>query len=104
MVLAHQDAALAALAVFYEVDQKPLGVQIDTVLAGTPAWKAGVEQRRITAVNGKPVLTAEALTAALQPLQPGDVVSLTDHPAGGATTKEVKVRLTPPWLALSQTD
>jgi Lon-like protease len=98
MVSADQDAALAALAVLsYKVDQKPLGVQIDTVLAGTPAWKAGLECNDvITAVNGKPVLTAEALTAALQPLQPGDVVSLTDHPAGGATTKEVKVRLTRP--------
>ena len=98
MVSADQDAALAALAVLsYKVDQKPLGVQIDTVLAGTPAWKAGLECNDvITAVNGKPVLTAGALTAALRPLQPGDVVSLTDHPAGGGPTKEVKVRLARP--------
>lgn len=98
MVSANQDAALAALqALSYKVDEKPLGVQIDTVLAGTPAWKAGLQcDDVITAVNGKPVLTAEALTAALKPLEPGDVVSLTDRPAGGGATKQVKVRLARP--------
>jgi Lon-like protease len=98
MVSANQDAALAALAVLsYKVDQKPLGVQVDTVLAGTPAWKAGLECNDvITAVNGRPVLTAEALTAVLRPFQPGDVVSLTDHPADGGPAKEVKVRLARP--------
>jgi Lon-like protease len=98
MVSANQDAALAALAVLnYKVDEKALGVQIDTVLAGTPAWKAGLQcDDLITAVNGKPVLTAEALTAALKPLEPGDVVSLTDHPAEGGPAKQVKVRLARP--------
>jgi Lon-like protease len=98
MVSANQDAALAALAVLsYKVDQEPLGVQIDTVLAGTPAWKAGLECNDvITAVNGKPTLTAAALTAVLGPLQPGDVVSVTDHPAGGGPAKQVKVRLARP--------
>jgi Lon-like protease len=98
MASADQDAALAALAVLsYKVDQKPLGVQVDTVLAGTPAWKAGLECNDvITAVNGKPVLTAAALTAALAPLQPGDVVSLTDRPALGGPVKQVKVRLARP--------
>ena len=98
MVSADQDAALAALPVLnYKVDEKALGVQIDTVLAGTPAWKAGLQcDDVITAVNGKPVLTAAALTTALQPLQPGDVVSLTDHPASGGPAKEIKVRLARP--------
>jgi Lon-like protease len=98
MVSADQDAALAALAVLnYRVDQKPLGVQVDTVLAGTPAWKAGLECNDvITAVDGKPVLTAGALTASLKALQPGDVVNLTDRPAGGGPAKELKVRLAPP--------
>ncbi len=101
MVSADQDAALAALAALrYKVNEKPLGVQIDTVLGGTPAWKAGLEcDDVITAVNGKPVLTAEALTAALKPLDPGDVVSLTDHPASGGPARQVKVRLAPPSAA-----
>jgi Lon-like protease len=98
MVSADQDAALAALAALsYKVDEKPLGVQIDTVLAGTPAWKAGLQcDDVITAVNGKPVLTAPALTAALKLLEPGDVVSLTYHPAAGGPTKQVKVQLANP--------
>jgi PDZ domain-containing protein len=98
MISADQDAALAALSVLaYKVNEKPLGVQIDTVLAGTPAWKAGLECNDvITAVNGKPVLTAPALTTALQSLQPGQVVSLTDRPASGGTSKQVKVRLERP--------
>jgi PDZ domain-containing protein len=102
MVSADQDAALAALAALsYKVDEQPLGVQIDTVLAGTPAWKAGLEcDDVITAVDGKPVLTAEALTAALKPLEPGDVVSLTDHPASGGPAKRVKVRLAAPSAAV----
>jgi PDZ domain-containing protein len=102
MVSADQDAALAALAALsYKVDEQPLGVQIDTVLAGTPAWKAGLEcDDVITAVDGKPVLTAEALTAALKPLEPGDVVSLTDHPASGGPAKQVKVRLAAPSAAV----
>ena len=98
MVSADQDAALAALSVLaYRVNEKPLGVQVDTVLAGTPAWKAGLECNDvITAVNGKSVLTAPALTAALQSLQPGQVVSLTDRPAAGGAAKQVKVRLERP--------
>ena len=98
MVSADQDAALAALALLsYKVDQRPLGIQIDTVLAGTPAWKAGLECNDvITAVDGKPVRTAEALTAALKPFHAGTVISLTDQPASGGPTKQVKVRLGQP--------
>ncbi len=98
MVSADQDAALAALALLkYKVDEQPLGVQIDAVLAGTPAWKAGLEcDDVITAVNGKAVHTAPQLTSALQALQPGNVVSLTDQPADGGHKKEVKVQLSRP--------
>lgn len=98
MVSANQDSALAALAVLnYKVNEKPLGVQVDTVLAGTPAWKAGIKcDDLITAVDGKPVLTTAALTTALASEAPGDVVSLTDHPALGGPAKQVRVRLERP--------
>jgi Lon-like protease len=98
MVSADQDAALAALSVLrYKVDEKPLGVQIDTVYTGTPAWQAGLKCNDvITAVNGKPIHTAGELTTALQTLRPGNIVSLTDRPAGGGISKQVKVRLSSP--------
>ncbi|HXW78103.1 MAG TPA: S16 family serine protease [Acidimicrobiales bacterium] len=98
MVSADQDAALAALSQLrYKVDEKPLGVQIDTVYTGTPAWAAGLKCNDvITAVNSKPVRTAEQLTTALQALRPGNVVSLTDQPAGSGRAKQVKVKLSAP--------
>jgi Lon-like protease len=98
MVSADQDAALAALSVLrYKVDEKPLGVQIDTVFSGTPAWQAGLKCNDvITAVNSQPVRTAGQLTTALQALRPGNVVSLTDRSAGSGRAKQVKVRLSSP--------
>jgi Lon-like protease len=98
MVSADQDAALAALSVLrYKVDEKPLGVQIDTVFSGTPAWQAGIKCNDvITAVDSKPVRTAGQLTTALEALRPGNVVSLTDRPAGSRREKQVQVRLTSP--------
>jgi Lon-like protease len=98
MVSADQDAALAALSELrYKVDEKPLGVQIDTVYGGTPASAAGLKCNDvITAVNSKPIRTAGQLTTALQGLQPGNVVSLTDRLAGSDRTKQIKVRLSSP--------
>jgi len=101
MVSADQDAALAALSLLrYKVDEQPLGVQVDTVFAGTPAWTAGLKCNDvITAVNSKPIRTAGQLTSALQPLRPGNVVSLTDKPASGGHPKQLEVRLGAPSAA-----
>ncbi|MGA3219937.1 MAG: S16 family serine protease [Acidimicrobiales bacterium] len=98
MVSADQDAALAALAqLHYKVAEVPDGVQIDAVLGSTPAWQAGIKCNDIvTAVDGKPVLSSQQLVQTLAPVPPGTVVVLTDHPAGGARAKLVKVRLSSP--------
>ena len=72
-------------------------MQIDTVYAGTPAWRAGLKcDDLITAVNGKPVKTAQELTALLARMEPGTTVTLTDHPASGGRTKQVKVQVSQP--------
>jgi PDZ domain-containing protein len=105
MVSANDDSALAALAqLHYRVDEQDLGVQVDTVFGGTPAWAAGVKcDDLISAVNGKPVQTAEQLTDFLYRERPGTTVALTDHPASGGKVKRIKVRLvSPPATALAQ--
>jgi PDZ domain-containing protein len=105
MVSADQDAALAGLAeLHYKVAEDPEGVQIDTVFGSTPAWLAGLKcDDVITAVDAKPVLSAQKFTQVLAPLPPGTVVVLTDHPAAGGRAKRVKVRLiSPPASAVAQ--
>jgi PDZ domain-containing protein len=102
MVSADQNAALAAMSVLgYHVGETSLGAQIVTVFAGTPAWKAGLKcNDLVTAVDGKPVRTATALTDLLHPLPPGTAVTLTVKAGGRARTIEVKLgRATPAALA-----
>jgi PDZ domain-containing protein len=104
MVDANEDSALAALAqLHYKVAEDPLGVQIDAVYAGTPAWRAGLKcDDLITAVDGKKVEAAPQLTALLGRMGPGTTVTFTDHPANGGRVKEVKVLLaSPPESALA---
>ena len=104
MVDANEDSALAALAqLHYKVAEDSLGVQVDAVYAGTPAWRAGLKcDDLITAVNGKEVKTAPELTALLGRMGPGTTVTFTDHPANGGRVNEVKVLLaSPPESALA---
>jgi PDZ domain-containing protein len=104
MVDANEDSALAALAqLHYKVGEDYLGAQIDAVYAGTPAWRAGLKcDDLITAVDGKQVKTAGELSALLARMEPGKIVTFTDHPANGGRTKQVKVQLTsPPESALA---
>jgi len=98
MVDANEDSALAALAqLHYKVAEDYLGAQIDAVYAGAPAWRAGLKcDDLITAVNGKQVKTAGEVSALLDRMEPGTIVSFTDHPANGGRTKQVKVQLTSP--------
>jgi PDZ domain-containing protein len=95
MTSADQDAALAALAALhYHVREAELGAQVTTVYAGTPAWRAGIDCNDvITAVDGKPVVSAQGLTDLVHALPAGTVVVLTDRPAGGGATKRLRVKL-----------
>ena len=98
MVSADQDAALVAMAqLHYKVAEDPEGAQVDAVMASTPAWQAGIKCNDvITAIDGKPVLSSQALVKTLAPVRSGTVVVLTDHPAAGGRPKQVKVRLSSP--------
>lgn len=102
MLTANQDAALAALAALgYNVEEVPLGAQLDGVLGGSPAWRAGLTcNDLITKVDGKTVQTAAQLSNDLDGLKPGTTVSLTDLPAAGGPARVVKVKLSSPSAGL----
>jgi S1-C subfamily serine protease len=88
----------------YAVSQ---GALVDTVKAGSPAAKAGIHGGTstvtvqgtrftvggdvITAVNGKPVTSAQDLVQAIAAYKPGDVVTLTVNRHGASS--DVKVTL-----------
>jgi PDZ domain-containing protein len=88
-------AALRQLG--YRVTESSIGVQIDTVLPGTPAAAAGVRCGDvITAVDSVPTDDVAALTTALQSYRVGQVVTLTlqrTTASGGAGVLRLPVRL-----------
>jgi putative serine protease PepD len=66
------------------------------VRAGGPAAAAGLEPGDVvTAVNGKPVATANALTAAIEALQPGDKATLVLRRGGSTLTLTVTLGTRP---------
>jgi len=69
----------------------PSGAVIDSVLDGTPAASAGLQQRDvITAVAGQTVDSNDALTAGLHGHHPGDQVKVTwNDPSGASHTATV---------------
>ena len=70
----------------------PGGARITRVFPGTPAAKAGLKVGDVvTALDGKSIAGADALTAAVSHGQPGDEITLTIR-RGGAT-KQVSVTL-----------
>ncbi len=95
MVSADQDAAQAAFKVLgYRINESALGAQVVTVYPGTAAWDAGVKcNDLITALDGHPVRSSEALTRLLAPLSPGTVVHLTV--SSGGRSRRVSVKLGP---------
>ena len=72
------------------------GVRLTEVRSGTPAARAGLQVGDvITAVDGKHVADATALTSAIDANRPGDTVALTYLRAGKTTTVTVKLAKRP---------
>jgi putative serine protease PepD len=66
------------------------GAQVSQVLSGSPADKAGLQAGDvITAIDGKPVTTADDLTARVNTYKPGDKASLTVKRSGSTKTIDV---------------
>jgi len=98
MASANQDAAVAALrALGYRIDDRPVGAEVTGVVAGTPAWDAGVKcNDLITAVDGRAVDGPGELASALAGLAPGTVVALSEHHGETGRVQVVKARLLAP--------
>ena len=65
----------------------PLGAKVETVVSGTAADKAGLQQGDVvTAVNGSPVTSAAELTQAIDGKTPGQQVTLTVSRNGSTRT------------------
>ena len=66
------------------------GVTIRNVVPGSPAQEAGLESGDVvTAVNGEPVETAEALVETISGLEPGDEITLDYTRDGEAQTADI---------------
>ena len=98
MVSADQDAAVAALErLHYRVVEEPLGAEITSVYASSPAWSAGLKcDDLVTAVDGRTIKDTVSFSNLLSSFPPGTVVTLTDRQAGGGRTRYIKVRLSKP--------
>lgn len=72
------------------------GATVQSVLSGTPAARAGLKTGdRITAVDGTPITSASALTAAIAEMHPGEHVTLTLVRGGRTRTIAVKLGVQP---------
>lgn len=91
--LAAPVAALRRLG--YQVHEVDRGAQLAFVEPGSPAAAAGLQcNQTITAIDGQPVGTANALVAAIQKDKPGQTVAVTATGAPGQPgTKTVDVKL-----------
>ncbi len=70
------------------------GALVVEVVAGGPAEKAGLKAGdQILSVNGKEISGSNDLTAAIQALKPGDVVTLSVQKKGETSAADVKVTL-----------
>ncbi|MGW6725343.1 S1C family serine protease [Nocardia sp. NPDC055029] len=75
------------------VDAKPSGAQVNWAFYGQPARSAGITTGDvITAVDGQPITTARALSAAVNARKPADLIRL-DVTAPDGTTRTVEVVL-----------
>jgi len=77
-------------------DAASQGATVQTVQSGTPAAKAGLQAGDVvTAVNGRSVSNAEALTATVSGHKPGDKVTLTYTRNGSSHTVTVTLGTRP---------
>jgi PDZ domain-containing protein len=93
-----QTAVIVALRrLGYKVDIQGLGAQVDEVVAHTPADGHLMPGDTITAINGTPTPTNDALVSAIRGHQPGQIVTFTVRPATGPDrTEMVKLGQSPP--------
>jgi S1-C subfamily serine protease len=81
---------VSRLATVTDIAGNPVGVLVAGVVPNGPADRAGVKPGDIVAtVDGRPILTAQALQEVLAQHQPGDRVSLGVHRADGDHTISV---------------
>jgi putative serine protease PepD len=74
------------------IESVPSGAKVVKVVSGSPAAKAGLQVGDvITAFNGKPITSADELTAVVSAAKPGEKVTVTVN--RGGTTKHVSVTL-----------
>ena len=91
-LLAGRTVQHAYLGVSIGMNASGTGAVIGTVRAGSPAADAGVKSGDVVvALNGKPIATANELTAAIGALQPGDKATL--QVKRGASTMTLTVTL-----------
>jgi len=77
----------AYLGISASNSSSPLGAKVETVVSGTAADKAGVQQGDvITAVNGSPTTSAAELTQSIDGKTPGQQVTLTVSRNGSSRT------------------
>jgi serine protease Do len=81
-----------------EIPELPEGVTqavlVGRVISGSPAQEAGLQEKDfITEIDGEPIESPEALSAAVQSHQPGDQIALTVFHPGDAEVKQVEVTL-----------
>jgi S1-C subfamily serine protease len=89
----HRAGLNATVATVADASGKPVGAGIVSVQPGGPAARAGLKPGdTIVAVNGVSTPTAQALTAVLATLRPGQTVDMTVHTSDGKT-RTVKVTL-----------
>jgi S1-C subfamily serine protease len=72
------------------------GALVSSVQAGSPADQAGLKTNDVVvSLNGTPISTATALTAALHPLKPGDVVKVGIYRGSAQQTVSVTLGTNP---------
>ena len=70
------------------------GVIVTDVIEDSPAADAGLKQGDIiTAIDGQPLDSPQALTDAIAGREPGDRVTLSVYPADGGEERQIEVRL-----------
>ena len=77
-----------------KVNNVPVGIYIERVQSGSPAEQSGVRADDIiTAINGKPIKSTDALITERDKYKPGDTVKLTLYRRSTKSSLTLSVRL-----------